>query len=785
MKKTVLVLFLSLVCSSIVLSQDTPLKREVRGAWIATVTNIDWPSSGSASVATQQQQLLTILDQLQAAGINVAIFQIRPECDALYQSPYEPWSIWLTGTQGNAPNPIWDPLEFAVTEAHQRGMELHAWFNPYRAERSAGSYSTSVNHVTKTHPEWILQVSTVKFLNPGLQTVRDHVAKVISDVVRRYDIDAAHMDDYFYVQGITTQDAATYASYPRGFGNVADWRRDNVNLLIKQIYDSIQVIKPWVKWGISPSGIWKSGTPPGITGMSHYNELYCDPVAWMAGNYIDYLAPQLYWKIGGSQDFTLLLPWWQSVSNGTPIFPGLAAYRIGDANITTAGEITNEIRFERGTTLRVGNFLYTTHNLTENRGGITDSLKTNLYKYKALIPPSPGKDIIAPNPPQQVRFARFGLAPIDVLQWDKPAPASDNDTAATYAVYKIPFTTASQTDIDDAKNILSVSSLKYVNPQTLPVLLTGNFTVTALDRNHNESSWSSVVSITAPPVQPLLASPLDNAADQPSLVNLRWNYATGSSIYKLQFASDTNFSTNLIAQPVLTDSTWLAGNLTGQQHYYWRVRGSNLAGDGLYSTTWSFFTGTPATPLLASPSNPTVDVEYTNLKLSWNKAGAAQSYRLQVSADVSFNPCLVDTAGLTDTSFVVPALQAYKIYSWRVRASNAIGDGVWSSVFVFRTKVATSVFDIAQIPAQFALFQNYPNPFNPETNIRFTITESNFTTLKIYNILGSEIATLVNGQRAAGTHTVMFQAKNLPSGVYIYRLTSGSHFETKKMVLVK
>jgi uncharacterized lipoprotein YddW (UPF0748 family) len=333
MNKLVRSLLLLMVVAPSLLSQGLPLKREARGAWIATVTNIDWPSSNTSSVATQQQQLISILDQLSAAGINIAIFQVRSECDAMYQSPYEPWSYWLTGTQGLAPNPLWDPLAFAVTEAHKRGMELHVWFNPYRAVRAvagSGNYSAATTHITKTHPEWILQVGDIKFLDPGLQAVRDYVTKIFSDVVRRYDIDAVHIDDYFYVQGITTQDSATFTKYSRGFtvSSIGDWRRDNVNLLIKQIHDSIQAIKPWIKWGVAPAGIWKNGVPSGITGNDNYSVLYCDAVAWMAGKYIDYLAPELYWKIGGPQDFTKLLPWWQNdtISHGIQIFPGLAAY---------------------------------------------------------------------------------------------------------------------------------------------------------------------------------------------------------------------------------------------------------------------------------------------------------------------------------------------------------------------------------------------------------------------------------------------------------------------------
>src|SRR3989339_1467603 len=236
-------------------SQSIPPKREFRAAWIATVVNLDWPSSNVLTPAQQKQELIDLLDELKRDGINTIIFQIRTECDALYNSSIDPWSYWLTGSQGSPPNPYYDPLEFAVEEAHKRGMELHAWFNPYRAVRSVGSFSISSQHLTYQHPDWILAFGNLRILNPGLPQVRDYNTAVIMNVVRRYDIDGVHFDDYFYPyppDQITNEDAVTFAEYSRGFTNIADWRRDNVNQQIKQINDSIMAVKPYVKFGISP-----------------------------------------------------------------------------------------------------------------------------------------------------------------------------------------------------------------------------------------------------------------------------------------------------------------------------------------------------------------------------------------------------------------------------------------------------------------------------------------------------------------------------------------------------
>jgi uncharacterized lipoprotein YddW (UPF0748 family) len=777
---------LIVVVVSSVSSQILPLKREARGAWIATVTNIDWPTSNTSSVATQQQQLISILDQLSAAGINIVIFQIRSECDAMYQSPYDPWSYWLTGTQGLAPNPLWDPLAFAVSEAHKRGMELHAWFNPYRVERSAGNYPTAMTHVSKTHPEWVFLNGTIKILDPGIPEVRNYIAKIISDVVRRYDIDAAHMDDYFYDDSVPmgSQDATTYITYNTKGLSLADWRRDNVNLLIKQIYDSIQVVKPWVKWGISPRGIWKNGVPSGIIGNDNYSTIYCDATAWLNGKYIDYLAPQLYWKIGGSQDFTKLLPWWQSMSNGIQILPGLAAYRIGTSGYGPASEVANQIRYERGTVSRGGNFLYTTNYLTANTGGFTDSLKKDLYQYPALVPSTKGKDSIPPNPPKNVRFDRFGSSPFAMVQWNTPSKASDNDTASMYVVYQTSSSAVNQSDIDDGRNISKVTNQNSFDPLSSKKTSL-NFTITALDKNKNESMASTVFTISNPPVQPFLAYPQQNSNTQISTVLLGWNYASGSSGYKLQLAGDSSFAVNLGPSNTIYDSVCQVTNLGGQQNYYWKVKGVNPAGEGSYSATRSFFTAIPATPLLALPVNHAPTEEYSVLPFRWNSAKAAQTYRLQVSADLNFNSFFVDTTGLTDTNFTVKNLIPYTIYNWRVSATNAAGVGLWSLAFNLRTKVLTSVSTITQVPEKFELLQNYPNPFNPETKMQFTLIENGYTTLKVYSILGSEIATLINGPVDAGKHTVVFRSNGLPSGVYVYRLISGKYVETKKMILLK
>ncbi|MFZ4620133.1 MAG: family 10 glycosylhydrolase [Bacteroidota bacterium] len=760
-------------------SMSSAQKREIRGAWIATVANIDWPSG--TNVESQKSQLRTILDKLSAAGINVAIFQIRPECDALYNSPYEPWSKWLTGAQGIAPNPMWDPLEFAVQEAHMRGMELHAWFNPYRAERAAGDYTTSGSHVTKAHPEWVLQQGSVRFLDPGLQDVRNHVAKVISDVVRRYDIDAAHMDDYFYPDGVTTQDAATFANYPRGFSVLGDWRRDNVNLLIKQVYDSIQVIKPWVKWGISPRGIWRNNVPSGIVGNDNYNSIYCDATAWMNGKYIDYLAPQLYWKITGNQDYSKLLPWWYSVANGRQIIPGLALYRIGEATFGNANEIGNQIRIHRANPNGVGNFAYTTNSITDNRGGISDSLTNFLYKYKALVVGIKGKDSLPPNPPANIRFSRIPGGSIAAVVWDVPAKAADNDSGSMYVIYKSTSGSITQNEVNDPKNIQTITSNKYLNPYGING--TVNFAVTALDRNHNESTVSSVVSIVSPPKQVTSVLPPDLASGQSSGVKLVWNYADSSSIYNVLVSADSTFTASSLNTNVF-DTSLTASGLKGEQRYFWKVRGMNIVGNGNYSIARSFMTGHPADPPLIQPADLQINTPLT-MTFSWVKTPVTQSFAFQLSrsSDFTLNNAK-DTSGFGDTSITVAGLLPNTIYFWRVKGTNGLGTSDWASrKFKTQTSAFAAMNDV--IPTEYQLSQNFPNPFNPSTNLIVSVKNYGMTSVKVYDILGREVAVLIDEDLSPGQYSLQFNASGLSSGFYVAVMRSGDFVSVKKMLFQK
>jgi uncharacterized lipoprotein YddW (UPF0748 family) len=772
---------------------QTAPKREFRGAWVATVTNIDWPSLPGLPVDVQKTQLTTILDNLKALGINAVFLQVRSECDAMYNSLYDPWSYWLTGTQGTAPSPFYDPLAFAVDEAHKRGMELHAWFNPYRAVRNvSGTYPISGQHVTKQHPDWILTINNLKILHPGLQAVRDYVTSVVMDIARRYDVDGVHADDYFYPyspDNITTQDNATFASYPRGFSNIADWRRDNVNLLIKAIHDSLQVIKPWVRFGMAPFGIWKPGYPAGITGTSAYDELYCDAPTWLASHWIDYLAPELYWHIGGAQDYAGLMHWWASRLSGRHLYPGHAAYRIGTTQTNptyywNSSELPNQVRLNRAyaDSNVLGSVFYRAGNgLTDNLLGFADTLKNNLYRFAAIPPSMPWKDNVAPNPPANLHFATLPGTSRYALQWDPPVVASDGDTARRYVVYRFNHGSVLPSDIADPSGIITITPGTSNTPPT-PIQPGAYFVVTSLDRTNNESNISNV-SYVAPPLSVVLAGPANGVTTLRDTAFLSWKPAQFASSYFVQVSQDTSFQV-LALSAGITDTTVFIAGLTGQVPYYWRVRSLNPGGPGPLSPVWTFQSSKPSTPLLAGPEDHLPNVPVT-VALSWNRAQSAASYNIQVSLDLNWTSFVLDTVGVKDTTLLVANLGYYKIYHWRVRAANTFGISDWSPAFTFRTVTATAVENNGQVPAAFDLAQNYPNPFNPTTTIRFAVPQSGQVSLRVYDLLGREVAVLVDGPLTPGYYAARFDGHALSSGIYFYRLVASGFVETRKMQLIK
>lgn len=381
---------------------------EFRGVWVATVVNIDWPSNKGLTTDIQKQEFIQLLNMHQRNGMNTVIVQIRPAADAFYPTPYEPWSEYLTGTQGTPPQPYYDPLEFMIEETHKRGMEFHAWLNPYRAVFRIGGSSIAANHITKTNPHWFVNYGTTKYFNPGLPEVQQYVTNIVKDIVQRYNIDAIHMDDYFYpyrIEGKEFPDADTYAKYGKGLTKDA-WRRSNCDSIIILLSKTIKATNPRVKFGISPFGVWrnKSQDPRGSNtkaGQTNYDDLYADILLWLEKGWIDYVTPQLYWERGHKLcDYDTLLAWWNNYGYGKHIYIGHGIYRAGT---TTAwrdkNELPNQIKKLREYTTTMGSIYFSSKTFEKNPNGWCDSLQNNYYAYPALPPVMPWIDSIRPDKP--------------------------------------------------------------------------------------------------------------------------------------------------------------------------------------------------------------------------------------------------------------------------------------------------------------------------------------------------------------------------------------------------
>ena len=380
------------------------LTREFRAVWVASVGNINWPSKAGLSTAEQKAELVGIFNKAAELRLNAVLLQVRPSCDALYVSSYEPWSEYLTGRMGQAPQPFYDPLAFAVEEAHKRGMELHAWFNPFRARYSKALSTVASSHISKTQPSLVKTYGKHLWLDPGEPAVREHSLKVILDVVRRYDIDGVHLDDYFYPYpegSMDFPDSASWKKYRASSGRLdrADWRRENVNRFIEQLYARVKQEKAHVKVGVSPFGIWRQGVPAPVRGFDAYDRLYVDSRKWLVEGWVDYFSPQLYWSINApEQSFTTLLHWWAGQNpKQRHVWPGISVH--GPDGKRTAGEVANQVMAERREAGTDGIAFWGMRALFENRNGVGNLLRSSVYTDLAVVPASPWLDRTPPAPP--------------------------------------------------------------------------------------------------------------------------------------------------------------------------------------------------------------------------------------------------------------------------------------------------------------------------------------------------------------------------------------------------
>ncbi len=485
------ILFACLLIPVLLTAQNENPKYEFRGAWVATVANIDWPTEPGLPVGKQIIELVQMFDSLKAAGINAIFFQVRTECDALYNSKYEPWSYWLTGQQGKAPEPYLDPLDLAISEAHARNIELHAWFNPYRAVKKIGAYELDSSHVSIQHPEWILEFKDYKMLDPGHPDARKFVLNVMTDVLENYDVDGIHFDDYFYPYGpkVSNEDSLTFLNYSRGFTDVDDWRRDNINQLMREIYEVVNNTKPYVKFGISPFGIVRNEYA-GTDGFNSYDILYCDPLTWLDEQIVDYINPQLYWEMDHDRaPYKLLLPWWTTVKNERHLYIGHFSSKMAADNYEgDYAELGNQVKMNRAREVE-GSVFFSAKSISRNWSGFADTLKEYYYQYPAIPPVMSWKDSIPPNAPVNVKVTED--EEYTIIDWDTPGVAEDGQYPYYYIVYR--FKKSDPIDISKAENIV----YKTYDGETIYLEEKSEFdndecvyVVTALDRLNNESDYT-------------------------------------------------------------------------------------------------------------------------------------------------------------------------------------------------------------------------------------------------------------------------------------------------------
>ncbi len=511
-------------------------KEEMRGVWVATTKNIDYPSSKWLTTAQQKKEFIDLLNLFQDIGINAVFVQVRPAADAFFDSPYEPWSEWLTGKQGKAPNPYYDPMKFMIDECHKRNMEFHAWVNPFRAVANIETADIADNHISKRKPEWIFTYGINRYFNPGIPEVRDYIADIVEDIVTRYDVDGIHFDDYFYPYPIRNEakklvpvpDKATFKKYGGNFNDIRDWRRDNMNKFIAEVQKRIKDVNPTVKFGVSPSGVWrnKSSDPDGSNtrGLAHYDYLYADVLKWLKNDWIDYVTPQIYWNIGHKYaDYKTLVEWWSKHTYGKHLYIGQGVYMAKNDAVTSAWQKTSQLpdqtRFNHKFDNVRGTIFYKASAVKRNPLGFNDSLKVNFFAKSALPPKMDWlpelvavdiasidkvetvilADIKAPPSPEKLTALKMGK--YYMLSWEEPKVSGKNfdDKAVSYTIYRFKGLYAGHISKDAIYNTSDDTDFFIIRRRFALFKKPYTFVVTATDKAGNESLFSESVTVKMKP----------------------------------------------------------------------------------------------------------------------------------------------------------------------------------------------------------------------------------------------------------------------------------------------
>jgi len=475
--------------------------REFRGVWIATVKNIDWPSSKNLSTEAQKKELIKLLDTFESLNFNAIIFQIRPVADAFYNSKFEPWSEYLTGSNGVAPSPFYDPLAFAISETHKRGMEFHAWLNPYRAMVDYKESESNTLSLINKKPEWFINYGKNKYFNPGIPDVRTYTNKVVADIVQNYDIDAIHFDDYFYPYKIVEEkfpDDVSFKEYGGDFypNNLDNWRRNNVNLIIEELSNTIKTIKPWVQFGISPFGVWRNKNidPLGSdtkAGQTNYDDLYADILLWLKNGWLDYILPQVYWQIGHElADYETIVKWWDDNSYRTNLYIGQGVYKLDKQSKKRAWtkssptEIGKQIALNRTISQIQGNVFFSAKTFLKNTLDINNDLKNNYYLNPILPPIVNQVNSFIPEPVYNVKISKRKNRKYRV-SW-KSMPENKEKVAVKFIVYQ--FNKNEKVDTKNHSKIIALTGEKYVDIDKKDMKNANSFVIMAVSRNNNMSN---------------------------------------------------------------------------------------------------------------------------------------------------------------------------------------------------------------------------------------------------------------------------------------------------------
>lgn len=713
-------------------------KREMRSTWLATVYQLDWPKSKISSTGNEQEILVQkkvmtrILDSLVSANMNAVCFQVRSRCDAMYKSSYEPWSSDLVATRGMDPG--YDPLAFVVEEGHKRGLEVHAWVNPYRFESVAGQWSGLAGDYNTTNPDWVLTHGTASILNPGIPAVRERITNVIKEIVSNYNVDGVLFDDYFYLQG-TTEDADTYNKYNSTGLPLGDWRRNNVNMMIAQVYKMIQEVKPYVRFGVSPAGIWDVSTsvaesygltlPTNISGGFAYNGIFCDPIAWLQQGTIDYISPQIYWTTGSSADYNILAPWWSDVAlhfgkhfysshsisaldasikvakksvniNGVEFSEqGLsqieqAILRENNAPRTRAfgaSEVGLQIDANRTSDKNdaPGSIFYSTTKLYATTGFV-DYLKRTKFTNKALLPAIHWKRCSRPMPVTNI--SQNG----NVITWNSSA---DN---VRYSVYAIPATEINNPAVfNSSRYLLGISYTTSYVLSAKANLTDKVIAVAIFDRYGNEYSpviMGQSAQMVAVPEQIFPA----NSSNVLSPFTFAWKPVPKAMSYILELAPDEHFDKVLLAREIYSNSfsTTNFAPLKNGQRYYWRVRAKGVGFESELSSVKSFI---PTIFSIVSPVSGSKNVSLVP-QIAWTDAGVGATYKVEIATTSTFvNGTVVYTADYGENQCQLPNSVLVGLKTYYLRVCTPInGVQTYSSVVDFTT--GASVPNIPIIDAQ-------------------------------------------------------------------------------------